>query len=98
MDRFNKHGQPIELLDDIMYTSGITWVNAGISTKNTTDSYQVASLSLVSSPDFFVSAAAGMLYCKLLSPARVLEWMLVDGLKKNLYWAPAPEKESAFIQ
>jgi hypothetical protein len=24
--------------------------------------------------------------------------MLVDGLKKNLYWAPAPEKESAFIQ
>lgn len=98
MERFNKSGQPIELMDDIMYTSGITWVNAGISTKNTTDSWQVASLSLVSSPDFFVSSAAGMLYCKLLSPARVLEWMLVDGLKKNLYWAPAPEKETAFIQ
>ena len=26
------------------------------------------------------------LYCKLISPARVVEWILNDGLHKNFYW------------
>ena len=26
------------------------------------------------------------LYCKLISPARVMEWILNDGLHKNFYW------------
>jgi len=30
----------------------------------------------------------GHMLCKLISPARILEWMLVDGLYKNLYWVP----------
>jgi len=38
--------------------------------------------------DFVVKEAAGMLYCKLLSPARMMEWIMVDGLKKNFYWIP----------
>jgi len=29
-----------------------------------------------------IKAAAGMHYCKLLSPARVMEWIYVDGLRK----------------
>lgn len=33
--------------------------------------------------DYSVSAAAGFHYCKILSPARVLEWMMVDGLRKQ---------------
>lgn len=88
LDRFAKFGQPIEFLDDTKSTTGITWVNSAIITKNTTDTFQVSSLALLSPVDFFVKEAAGMLYCKLMSPARIIEWILVDGLKKNLYWAP----------
>lgn len=29
-----------------------------------------------------------MLYCKLMSPARILEWIMVDGLKQKFYWVP----------
>jgi len=39
-----------------------------------------------------VKEAAGMLYCKLISPARVMEWIMVDGLKKNFYWIPNTNK------
>lgn len=90
LDRFTKYGQPIEFLEDTKSTAGPTWVNLPIVTKNTTTTYQVSSRALVSPVDFIVPQAAGMLYCKLMSPARILEWMLVDGLKKNLYWAPNP--------
>jgi len=38
-----------------------------------------------------------MLYCKLFSPARILEWILVDGLKKELYWKPNDSKELEII-
>jgi hypothetical protein len=88
INRYVKFGQPIEFLNDTESESGITWVNRPIITKNTSTTYQVSSRSLLSPIDFPVSVAAGMLYCKLISPARILEWMLVDGLKKTLYWAP----------
>lgn len=88
LNRFLKYGQKIEFLNDTESTSGITWVNRPIITKNTSTTYQVSSRSLLSPIDFPVPVAAGMLYCKLISPARILEWILVDGLKKNLYWAP----------
>jgi len=88
LDRFFKYGQRIEFLNDTESTSGITWVNRPIITTNTSTTYQVSSRSLLSPIDFPVPVAAGMLYCKLMSPARILEWILVDGLKKNLYWAP----------
>jgi len=91
MDRFKKNGQPIEFLEDTKFKTGITWVNFPIVTKNTTDTYQVSSTVLLSPIDFVIPAAAGMLYCKLMSPARILEWIMVDGLKKNMYWAPFEE-------
>lgn len=40
-----------------------------------------------------VPKAAGMLYCKLVSPARIMEWIMVDGLKQKNYWAPRKEDE-----
>lgn len=97
LDRFEKHGQPIEFLEDTSSGSGITWCNEAIITKNTTTTYQVSSRALLSPVDFIVPEAAGMLYCKLMSPARILEWMLVDGLKQNLYWAPNPPKEEGEV-
>jgi len=48
----------------------------------------VQSRVLLSGVNFPVKEAAGMLYCKLMSPARILEWLLVDGLKEKFYWVP----------
>lgn len=44
--------------------------------------------ALVSPIDFMVPKAAGMVYCKLISPARIMEWLMVDGLKKGMFWIP----------
>lgn len=91
-ERYEQYGQKLEFVEDTVSESGITWVNQGIIYTNTTDTYQVSSRVLVSPVDFLVKEAAGMLYCKLMSPARILEWILVDSLKKNLYWIPQAEK------
>lgn len=32
---------------------------------------------------YFVKAAAGFHYCKVLSPFKAMEWMMLDGLYKN---------------
>lgn len=34
--------------------------------------------------DYPVKAAAGYHYCKLLSPARAMEWIFTDGLRANV--------------
>ena len=52
---------------------------------NTTESMTVTSSRYQSKPSVDLD---GMLACKLISPARVIEWILVDGLKKNYYWIP----------
>lgn len=48
--------------------------------------------------DYFISSAAGFHYCKLLSPYRALEWMLVDGLKAHYGAKNANSKVEAFLQ
>ena len=90
---YDKIGQPIEFIEDTNSPSGILWVNEGSIFKNTTEAYTVSSRQLLSGVDFMVPKAAGMLYCKLMSPARILEWMMVDGLKQKMYWVPRPEDE-----
>jgi hypothetical protein len=34
--------------------------------------------------DYPIKAAAGFHYCKLLSPARAMEWIFTDGLRGNV--------------
>ena len=43
---------------------------------------EVQSIMMKTPTDYYIKAAAGMHYCKLLSPARAMEWMYVDGLRK----------------
>jgi len=88
IEQYDQIGQPLEFIEDTNSPSGILWVNEGLIYKNTTESFQVSSRELLSDIDFMVPKAAGMLYCKLMSPARIMEWILVDGLKKNFYWVP----------
>jgi len=46
------------------------------------------SLAIPYSPHNLIPQYKGQLYCKLVSPARIIEWILVDSLKMNEYWAP----------
>lgn len=32
---------------------------------------------------YWLKETAGLHYCKVLSPARVIEWIYVDGLREN---------------
>jgi hypothetical protein len=41
----------------------------------------VRSPTLRTPNDYLVSAVAGFHYCKLLSPARALEWIYIDSVK-----------------
>lgn len=88
IERYDSIGQPLEFIEDTKSESGITWINRDIIYTNTTEAYQVSSRKLLSPIDFEVKIAAGMLYCKLMSPARIVEWMLVDSLKEKYYWIP----------
>jgi len=49
---------------------------------------EVTARRLLSPTSFPIKEAAGMLYCKLISPAKIMEWILVDGLFQKLYWIP----------
>jgi hypothetical protein len=33
--------------------------------------------------DYKIQAAAGFHYCKLMSPAKAIEWILIDGLRET---------------
>lgn len=88
MEYYNNYGQKMEFTKDSESLGGIFWINQGMKYTNTTTSYNVESPHLLSKVDFFVGKAAGMLYCKLISPARIAEWWQVDSLKMNRYWVP----------
>lgn len=88
LQRYDAHGQPLKFLEDSESLSGPTWVSRYLIWQNTTEAMTVQARRLLSPMNFPVKEAAGMLYCKLISPARIMEWMLVDGLYQKLYWIP----------
>lgn len=80
--RYQQWGKPIVLQDDLQYTAGPTWVAAGLHFEITPTRVQVASPALhtdMSAP----FGLGGMQYCKLFSPAKAVEWILVDSLKMD---------------
>jgi hypothetical protein len=81
-------GSLIKFSSDISKKAGPLWIRGDSSMQNGTDGYIVRSCSLYTSIDFPIANVAGMYYCKLMSPARMLEWMLVDSLKRKHYWVP----------
>ena len=69
------------------YNVGPEWIWNPLDyteTKNSTGGavLEVQSIMMKTPTDYHIKAAAGMHYCKLLSPARAMEWMYVDGLRK----------------
>lgn len=83
-----KSGSLIKFVEDKQESIGPLWINEGSSIKNTTSGYEIGALSLLSPVNFAVKDLAGMHYCKLMSPARMIEWMYVGSLHKEHYWIP----------
>ena len=86
--RFKKYGVQIVPGDDLgPYNEGPLWIWKSLAYSDGKDStgrqtLEVKSVMMRTPIDYTIKAAAGMHYCKLLSPARATEWMYVDGLRK----------------
>lgn len=82
--RFAKFGQPYQVADDIdVCAAGPCWIWKELQ-YDVTDDGNAVSLSspqFVTPVDFWLKMSAGFHYCKILSPARAVEWMYVDGLR-----------------
>mmetsp|Transcript_1152 Transcript_1152/g.1932 ORF Transcript_1152/g.1932 Transcript_1152/m.1932 type:complete len:207 (-) Transcript_1152:541-1161(-) len=84
-ERFIQHGVPLVMVNDTKPTppAGPWWIYNYLTIKPNPDNHNVeigsfyAFYSLSASP-----YGAGNHYCKLLSPARAMEWILVDGLRQ----------------
>merc|ERR1719387_1033724 len=89
--RFEKSGEPFVMVDDIeapIGLSGPEWIKKTlVYTRNAqSKSIEVQSWMFVvpESPIKSKYLPTGMHYCKLLSPARCMEWIYTDGLRRGL--------------
>jgi len=81
--RFLQHGQPMSFGSTVYKGIGPQWVSTTLEMKDQTSSMLVTSAGLFTEPG--PRAIDGNHYCKLLSPARAMEWVYVDGLKQKLF-------------
>merc|ERR1711862_424690 len=82
--RYSKAGKKLCFLEDKQTTGDIgpVWVfTDALKLTETDDCMQVQSPVLKTEIDGRIFP--GSHYCKMLSPARVLDWMMTDGLKKK---------------
>lgn len=68
------------------YNAGPLWIYNPLEYKQITDEngvtvQEIRSPMLRTPTDYFLQVSAGFHYCKLISPARVMEWIYVDGLR-----------------
>lgn len=86
--RFQEFGVQLVMKEDKgPYNIGPLWIWTPLSYTKSTNStggeiMEVQSVMLRTPTDYSIKSAAGMHYCKLLSPARAMEWIYVDGLRK----------------
>mmetsp|Transcript_16422 Transcript_16422/g.30967 ORF Transcript_16422/g.30967 Transcript_16422/m.30967 type:complete len:559 (+) Transcript_16422:38-1714(+) len=90
-DRFQKHGQPYVFAEDKKSGFGVTgptWIHDALSFAPSQDKKTVTvqshyfPLKNKNLGDVPFIQTVGYHYCKLLSPARAMEWIYVDGLKE----------------
>ena len=89
--RFLKFGEPFVMVDDVAAPIGFhgpTWIEKELLyTRNpATHTIEVQSWTFVvgESPIKSKYLPTGMHYCKLLSPARCMEWLYTDGLRSKI--------------
>jgi hypothetical protein len=89
--RFARVGQPLQIVDDVWAPIGATgpeWIKMAMIYKPSADNKVVT----VSAPYFTTenkklgdepyTSTVGYHYCKLLSPAKAMEWIYADGLQQ----------------
>jgi len=81
--RFLRDGQPMSFGSTEYKTIGPQWVSSTLAMTDEGSSMKVTSSGLFTEPGD--RAIDGNHYCKLLSPARAMEWVYVDGLKQALF-------------
>ncbi len=87
LERYKKLGQELTFGDDLgPYNAGPLWIWDPLKYKTVTNSdgkkvIEIRSPMMRTPTDYPVELAAGFHYCKLLSPARAIEWIYVDGLR-----------------
>jgi len=87
-DRYAKLGLPLVTGSDLgPYNNGPNWIWNSLTYTEQKDASGKPSSILVQSPmmrtplDFYIGYSAGFHYCKVLSPARVIEYAYLDGLR-----------------
>jgi hypothetical protein len=88
--RFEKAGEPFVMVDDVEAPIGLTgptWIKKELKyTRTAKNTIEIQSWTFVvpESPIKSKYLPTGMHYCKLLSPARCMEWIYTDGLRHNM--------------
>lgn len=88
--RFQKSGEPFVMVDDVVAPigwTGPTWIKKELNyTRTAQGAIEVQSWTFVvgESPIKSKLLPTGMHYCKLLSPARCMEWIYTDGLRTKM--------------
>jgi hypothetical protein len=88
--RFQKSGEPFVMVDDVVAPigwTGPTWIKKELNyTRTAQGTIEVQSWTFVvgESPIKSKLLPTGMHYCKLLSPARCMEWIYTDGLRTKM--------------
>jgi hypothetical protein len=92
--RFKHFGEELRIGDDIQTLSGPGWSFMRLEYAQECDQSSHRYYTAVNSPYLwlrtyangclFIQEQCGVHYCKVLSPAHVMEWLYTDGLRFNL--------------
>lgn len=87
MTRYNNVGQIMMMGEDKgPFSGGPLWIwtpmEYASDEKKTT--LTVRSPTMKTPTDYWIKASAGFHYCKILSPAKAMEWIYVDSLKARM--------------
>merc|ERR1712070_106441 len=83
LERYNSIGQEMVMGNDIKTLGGPSWIDNELEFTKKGNQMIVSSPSLSEPYPFLIHQIEGVHYCKLLSPARALEWILLDSLREH---------------
>ncbi|KAF0294334.1 hypothetical protein FJT64_007971 [Amphibalanus amphitrite] len=78
-ERYQRRGLPVTYLEDHQAGAGPLWVQERLRLHYNEDGLEIQSVAIKTAPDSIFYGGSN--YCKLLSPTRALEYVLIDSLK-----------------